>query len=73
MEYLMTEQPEGNARQGAAPNLDRSDIRPLIRAQLTDLSDHVESAERRIHHRVSSAHLADIIARIDVILAPPRN
>ena len=73
MEYLMTEQPEGNARQGAAPNLDGSDIRPLIRAQLTDLSDHVESAERRIHHRVSSAHLADIIARIDVILAPPRN
>jgi uncharacterized protein DUF4953/uncharacterized protein DUF5117/uncharacterized protein DUF5118 len=70
MEYLMTEQPEGNRFRGAAPNLARSEIRPLIRAQLTDLRDDVESADRRIRHRVTSAHLADALVRIDAILTP---
>jgi Met-zincin/Domain of unknown function (DUF5117)/Domain of unknown function (DUF5118) len=70
MEYLMTEQPEGNRFQGAAPNLARSEIRPLVRAQLTDLRDDIESADRRIRHRVTSAHLADALVRIDSILTP---
>ena len=68
MEYLMTEQPEGNPFQGGAPDMARSDIRPLVRAQLLELRDDAEAAERRIDHRVSSAHLADVLARIDAIL-----
>jgi hypothetical protein len=39
----------------------------------SDLRNNVESAERRIRHRVTSAHLADILARIDVILDAPRD
>ena len=68
MEQLMSEQPQGNNFQGPAPDLSRSDIRPLIRAQLVDLRNEVESAERRIEHRVTTAHLADILTRIDAAL-----
>ncbi|MEQ9401551.1 MAG: zinc-dependent metalloprotease [Longimicrobiales bacterium] len=68
MEYLMTEQPSGNPFQGAAPNMDRSDIRPLVRAQLVDLRDDVDRASRRVQHRVTRAHLVDVMARIDAIL-----
>ena len=68
MQGLMSEQPQGNNFQGPAPDLSRSDIRPLIRAQLSELRDDVAAAERRIRHRVSSAHLADILTRIDVAL-----
>jgi hypothetical protein len=68
LEYLMTEQPASNAFQGAAPDLSQSDVRPLVRAQLVDLKDDVERAARRIQHRVSRAHLQDIIVRIDAIL-----
>jgi hypothetical protein len=68
MEQLMGEQPEGNAFQGAQPDLSRSDVRPLIRAQLNELQEDVQSASRRIDHRVSSAHLEDILARIEVAL-----
>lgn len=65
MTELLGEQPEGNAFQGAAPDLSRSDIRPLIRAQLVDLREDTEAASRRIRHRVTAAHLADVLSRID--------
>jgi hypothetical protein len=68
MASLMTEQPEGNAFQGPAPNLSRSDMRPLIRAQLVDLRADIEAASRRMGHRVSEAHLEDLIIRIEGIL-----
>ena len=66
-EDLMTEQPTDSGP-GGAPNLTRSDTRPLLRAQLVELKDDVESAARRIRHRVSRAHLADVVNRIDSIL-----
>lgn len=65
---LMTEQPASNAFQGPAPAMDRSDVRPLLRAQLTDLRRDVERASRRIRHRVTQAHLQDVLTRIDAIL-----
>ena len=68
METLMTEQQEGNAFQGPAPDMSRLDIRPLIRSQLAGLRDDVERAERRIRHRMSDAHLQDVLVRIDRIL-----
>ena len=43
-------------------------MRPLIRAQLVDLRGGIEAASRRIGHRVSEAHLEDLIIRIDAIL-----
>lgn len=68
VEALMTEQPEGNAFQGAAPDLSASDIRPLLRAGLRDLRSDADSASRRLRHRVSVAHLEDVVVRIDAIL-----
>ena len=66
--YLMTEQPASNRFQRTAPNMSRSDIRPLLRAQLADLRDEVERAAGRIGDRVTRAHLQDVMARIDNIL-----
>lgn len=65
---LMTVQPTGNPFTGPAPNMARSDMRPLLRAQLQSLRDDVEGAARRIRHRVSEAHLEDALVRIDAIL-----
>ena len=70
MATLMTEQPSGNAFQGAAPDLSRSDTRPFIREQLGELRREVEAGQRRIRHRVTLAHLNDVLARIDAILEP---
>jgi len=68
LEYLMTEEPTSDERQGTAPDISNSDIRPLVRAQLTELRSEVERAERRIRHRVMGAHLMDVVSRIDAIL-----
>jgi hypothetical protein len=72
VETLMTEEPTSNSLSGPAPNVSRSDIRPLLRAQLHDLREDVERATRRIRHRVTAAHLADVLERIDVILEGAR-
>ncbi len=68
MESLMTEQPTGNPFQGQAPVMDRSDIRPLVRAQLIDLRADAQRAAARVSHRVTRAHLRDVVARIDDLL-----
>ncbi|MDA0328071.1 MAG: zinc-dependent metalloprotease [Gemmatimonadetes bacterium] len=68
MATLMTEQPAGNNFQGPAPNMSRSDVRPLIRAQLVGLRTEIEAASRRVSHRVTEAHLEDLLTRIDAVL-----
>lgn len=68
LEYLMTEQPESNRFQGPAPDMSRSDIRPLVRAQLRALRSDAQGAARRIRHRVTRAHLEDVVDRIDALL-----
>ena len=73
MATLMSEQPSSNPFQGPAPNMDRSDIRPLIRAQLTSLRRDAERAERRVRHRETKAHLADVVERIRVLLEGDRS
>ena len=71
MESLMTEEPAGNPFQGGAPNVSTSDIRPLIREQLRILRGDVSRrTNRQIAHRVTDAHLDDVIVRIDAILEP---
>lgn len=66
--FLMTEEPTSNQFQGPAPDVSRSDIRPLLRAQLVELRADVERASRRIRHRATRAHLEDVLVRIDEIL-----
>jgi hypothetical protein len=66
--YLMSEEPTSNAFQGPAPDVSRSDVRPLLRAQLGALRDEVERAVRRIRHTATRAHLEDVLVRIDRVL-----
>ncbi|MFT5435068.1 MAG: hypothetical protein ACI9OJ_005785, partial [Myxococcota bacterium] len=73
LQYLMTEQPESNRFQGPAPAMNRSDVRPLVRAQLVDLRTEAERAARRIRDRVTQAHLRDVVARINTILDDDAN
>jgi len=67
--FLMTEQPDSNRFQGPAPDLNRSDVRPLIRAELSTLRGQAERGARRIRHRLTRAHLNDVVARIHRILS----
>ncbi len=68
VQVLMTEQPASNPFQGAAPSMTRSDTRPLLRAQLVELRGLADRAGRRVRHRVTKAHLLDVVARIDLLL-----
>ncbi len=67
---LTAEPPTGGGGRSAPPALDRSDIRPLVRAQLRRLDAAAEAALLRIRDRVTRAHLEDIRARIAVTLDP---
>lgn len=44
----------------------RSDVRPLVRAQLVAIRDEAEDARAR--DAMTQHHLADVVARIDAIL-----
>jgi hypothetical protein len=64
----MTEQPAANAFRGRAPDMIRSDVRPLLRLQLVELRRSAEQASGRVRDRVTRAHFADVVERIDAIL-----
>jgi hypothetical protein len=72
VDSLMTTEPTSNTFQGPAPDVSRSDVRPLLRAQLVALRSEVERTSRRIRHDVTRAHLADVLERIDAVLAAGR-
>ncbi|MGH0033455.1 MAG: zinc-dependent metalloprotease [Myxococcota bacterium] len=72
LEWLLTEEPPtppaffgGNVTR---VDVSQSDIRPLARAQLTDIRADARTARGRTSDRVVRAHLDDIVARIDRIL-----
>ncbi len=72
MEALMSDAPAAPAPFFATgPNVGTSDIRPLVREQLRTLRDGVlRRLDRGMTHRVSEAHLSDVLVRIDTILEP---
>jgi hypothetical protein len=65
---LMTEEPRVVPFLGAAPSLARSDVRPLVRAQLRLIRTEAVSASRRAPDAVSRAHLEDLAERITALL-----
>lgn len=76
LERLMTEDPEEEESPessflGPQPDLSRSDVRPLIRAQLRDLRVTVGDAAANTDDRVARAHLEDVVERINGILEEP--
>ena len=70
MEELMTAEPTLNVFLGPGPDLVRSDIRPLVRAQLEAVRREVEAAAGRVQGVVLRAHLRDLVERIEVVLEP---
>lgn len=74
MEYLMKEEPNppsGNAaaRLGVTPvDVSQSDIRPLVRGELTALKSRLSAA--RPADTMTRYHIADCIKRIDMVLDP---
>jgi hypothetical protein len=72
VEELMTEEPPSMAFLGGAPDISRSDVRPLLRDQLTGLRTEAESAAVSMRDPVARAHLRDIVSRIGEILEPRR-
>ena len=69
LEALMSEQPSG----GAAPDVSRSDIQPLVRAQLREIEAAARAAAGRARDGVARAHLTDIAERVGEMLARQRN
>jgi hypothetical protein len=77
LEFLLTQEPPAPAAGGGggpapAPAVDvsQSDIRPLARAQLTELEGAVRRRAARTSDRLTRAHLLDLAARIGLILRP---
>lgn len=67
-ETLLTEEPPSISFLGGAPDISRSDIRPLLRSQLRRLRTEAGSAAQRVSDATARAHLEDIAERIDAIL-----
>jgi len=66
MEALMSEDEEGGGF-GPAPEIGRSDVRPVVRMQLRLLRDELVAATPAAPDRTAEAHLADLLERIDDI------
>jgi len=62
---------EGESPFDAGSDVASSDIRPLVRAELSELRAEVERASRRVTHEVTQAHFSDLLIRIDAALDGP--
>jgi hypothetical protein len=76
MEYLMTSEltpiPAAfRSRFPANPDISLSDVRPLVRSELVGAQRRLAAAARR-GNPVTRAHYADLTARIDAVLNPPK-
>ena len=74
MEYLMTqEQPtrtSGWGSSGSRIDVEQSDIRPVVRGELTTLQRSIRNAVNRTNDQLTHYHLQDALKRIDLILNP---
>jgi len=53
-------------------NVTQSDIRPVVRGQLTTLRNQIRTAIPKTSDRMSKYHLQDAVVRIDNILDPKK-
>lgn len=76
MEYLMTQEqeeiPSRYRRYTTRSNIDvaQSDIRPVVRGELTTLQRSIKNALGRTNDQLTKYHLQDATKRIDLILNP---
>jgi len=69
MEYLMTES-QPRLRGAFARFSRRTNIRPVVRAELKNLRRATQAAIGRTRDQMSRYHLSDLVERIDLILDP---
>ena len=65
---LMTEEPPSSPFFGPGVDVSRSDVRPILRADLQALRAEVQRASARVRHAMTRVHLADLVVRIDELL-----
>ena len=76
MAYLMKEKQKSipakyrNWINHSGINVEQSDIRPVVRAELNNLKREVQRAIGRTSDKMSRYHLQDLVERIDIILDP---
>lgn len=70
LQFLMTENQRG--RSTSSINVNQSDIRAVVRAELNTLLKDVTSAARRASDTMTKYHLEDVKERIDLILNPTK-
>ncbi len=73
MEHLMTqEQPAAGGWGSAGSRIDvaQSDIRPVVRGELTTLQRSIRNAVNRSNDQLTRYHLEDALKRIELILDP---
>ena len=68
LEHLMTN--ESSAREARTVNIEQSDIRPVVRAELNTLLSTVKANKAKFSDRASTVHLQDLQARIEKVLDP---
>ncbi|HET8828278.1 MAG TPA: zinc-dependent metalloprotease [Pelobium sp.] len=69
LEYLLT-QTQNGPNEPTKINVEQSDIRPMARLALMNLQTEIKRASTRYSNVLMKAHLADALARIDLILNP---
>ena len=73
MEHLMTQQQatgSGWRSAGSSINVAQSDIRPVVRGELTTLQRSIRNAVNRTNDQLTRYHLQDALKRIELILDP---
>lgn len=68
VESLMTEEPPGGRFFGPPVNVARSDVRPVLRAELLALQAEARAASSRVDDPLTRIHLDDLVVRIDDLL-----
>ncbi|SHJ17539.1 protein of unknown function [Mesonia phycicola] len=73
LEYLMTNEQKrssGRRNSGSKINVNRSDIKAVVRAELTTLQSALKSSQYSFSDTMSKIHIKDLIERVDLILNP---
>lgn len=70
LKYLMEENQERGWYVATKVNMSQSDIRPVVRGQLKELSAEVTTAASKSRDRMTRYHLEDLAQRINHILDP---
>ncbi|MEN8817580.1 MAG: zinc-dependent metalloprotease [Nonlabens sp.] len=70
LEFIMTNEASNSRFGGTNIDVEQSDIRPIVRAELETLKRDAARASNRTSDRLSKIHLKDLVERIDMILDP---